>query len=123
MNIVDSSGWLEYFTDGPYADNFSEALFDVDSLIVPTISLYEVFKVVLRERGEDEAIQAIALMQQGQCVDLTADIALFAAKLSLEHALPMAESIIYATGQLHEAIVWTLDEDFEGLVGVRYFGK
>ena len=123
MNIVDSSGWLEYLTDGLHADTFSEALLDVDSLIVPTISLYEVFKVVLREHGEDEAIQAIALMQQGLCVDLTADNALFAAKLSLEHALPMADSIIYTTAQLYEAIVWTLDEDFEGLAGVRYFGK
>jgi len=123
MNIVDSSGWLEYFSDGPHATIFGEVLCDIDSLIVPTISLYEVFKVVLRERGEESALQVIVVMQQGNVVDLTADNALLAAKLSLEHEIPMADSIIYAAAKLYEATLWTQDEDFEGLTGVKFFAK
>jgi len=98
MNIVDSSGWLEYFADGPNAEPFAEPLRDVAGLLVPAITLYEVFKIVCRQRGEDAALQAIALMQQGQVVDLNDPLALLAAKISLEIKLPMADSIILATG-------------------------
>jgi len=123
VNIVDSSGWLEYFSDGPNADCFAEPLANVPELLVPTIILYEVFKVVCRQRGEDSALQAVALMQQGKIVELTSSIALLAAKLSLDVKLPMADSIILATTQTNDAILWTQDNDFEGLPGVRYFQK
>ena len=121
MNIVDSSGWLEYFSDGPNADCFAEPLVNVAELLVPTIILYEVFKVVCRQRGEDAALQAVALMQQGRVVELTSAIALLAAKLSLDAKLPMADSMILATAHAHDATLWTQDSDFEGLPGVRFF--
>lgn len=123
MNIVDSSGWLEYLADGQQAVSFEEPLQDLDKLIVPTICLYEVFKVVLRERGEDDALQAVALMKQGKVVDLNEEIALDAAKISLGHKIPMADSIVLATGRTLEAIIWTLDGDFANFDGVKYFPK
>lgn len=123
MNLVDSSGWLEYFSDGPSAASFGKALMDSENLIVPTICLYEVFKVVLRERGEDEALQAIALMRQGKVVDLTYEIAIQVAKISLEHKIPMADSIILTTARIHKATIWTMDEDFKDLPAVKYFRK
>jgi len=123
VNIVDLSGWLEYFADGPNADRFAEPLGNVAELLVPTIILYEVFKVICRQRGEDAALQAAALMQQGRVIELSSSIALLAAKLSLDAKIPMADSIILATAQTHDAILWTQDSDFEVLPGVRYFPK
>jgi len=123
MNVVDSSAWLEYFADGPNADLFSAPLQDIDNLIVPSICIYEVFKTVLRQRGEDAALQAAALMRQGTTVDFTAGLALQAAKISLDRKIPMADSIILATAREHEAIVWTQDQDFKGIEGVKYFPK
>lgn len=121
MNIVDSSGWLEYFADGPNADCFAEPLGNVPELLVPTIILYEVFKVICRQRGEDPALQATALMQQGRIIELSSSITLLAAKLSLDAKIPMADSIILATAQTNDATIWTQDNDFEGLPGVMYF--
>lgn len=123
MNIVDSSGWLEYLADGTKALSFEKPLQDLDKLVVPTICLYEVFKVVLRERGEDDALQAVALMKQGKVVDLTEEIALDAAKISFDHKMPMADSIVLATGRALEATIWTLDGDFTKFDGVKYFPK
>jgi predicted nucleic acid-binding protein len=123
VNIVDSSGWLEYFSDGPNADCFAEPLGNVSELLMPTVILYEVFKVVCRQRGEDAALQAVALMQQARVVELSSSIALLAAKLSLEVKIPMADSIILATTQTNNATLWTQDNDFQGLPGVRYFPK
>jgi toxin FitB len=123
MNIVDSSGWLEFFSDGGNAEAFAEPLGDVEALLVPAICLYEVFKVVLRERGENEALQAVAVMEQGTVADLTADLALSAARISLESKLPMADSIIFATAERYAAMIWTQDEDFAGRPSVRYFPK
>jgi predicted nucleic acid-binding protein len=123
MNLVDSSAWLEYFADGPNADAFAQAVEATDDLIVPTICLYEVFKAVLRQRGESAAFSAIALMRQGRVVDLTERIALLAADLSLQTKLPMADSIILATARMHDAHIWTQDEDFDGLDGVTYVVK
>lgn len=123
MNVLDSSGWLEYFADGPNADNYLTLLGNVAELLVPSITLYEVFKVVCRQRGEDVALQAVAMMQQGRVVDLSSSIALLAAKLSLDLKIPMADSIILATAQAHDAVLWTQDDDFAGLPGVRYFPK
>lgn len=123
MNLIDSSGWLEYFADGPHAKKYIEPLDSLEDLIVPTICLYEVFKVVLRERDEDSAIQAIAIMKQAKIIELSQDIALQAAKISLDFKLPMADSIILATAAKYEATVWTQDADFKGKPFVKYFTK
>ena len=123
MNIVDSSGWLEYFADGPKASSFEKPLQDLENLIVPTICLFEVFKVVLRERSENDALQAVALMKQGKVVDFSADIALEAAKISHDRKIPMADSIVLATACSWDATIWTQDSDFEKLEGVKYFPK
>jgi predicted nucleic acid-binding protein len=123
MNIVDSSGWLEYFADGPNAEHFVAPLKNTGDLIVPSITLFEVFKVILRERNEDQALRAIAVMQQGRVVDLSSDIAIEAAKISVENKIPMADSIILATARLYGATVWTQDEDFAGLPEVRFYQK
>ena len=123
MNLVDSSGWLEYLADGKHADSFSTPLNDIENLIVPTICIYEVFKVVLREKGEGEALQTVALMKQGNVIDLSFNISIQAAKFSLENKIPMADSIIYTTGQIYNATIWTQDVDFENFSGVKYFPK
>ena len=123
MNIVDSSGWLAYFADEPNAKHFISPLRDTDSLVVPTITLYEVFKVVLRESSENEALQATAAMLKGTVVDLTVPLAIAASKLSLEKGLPMADSIILATAKAYDAILWTQDSDFRNMAGVKYFPK
>ncbi|MEJ2641351.1 MAG: type II toxin-antitoxin system VapC family toxin [Desulfosarcinaceae bacterium] len=123
MNLVDSSGWLEYFSEGPNAEFFSSPLKDSTFLIVPVITTYEVFKVVLREAGENEALQAIAAMQKGQIKDLTLSIAMNAAKMSIRHSLPMADSIILATANTFKCTLWTQDSDFENLPGVNFISK
>jgi predicted nucleic acid-binding protein len=123
MNVVDSSGWLEYFADGPNADFFAPAIQDTDQLVVPTISVYEVFKRVLQQRGEGEALQAIAVLAQGQVAELDTTLALNAAKLSVDRKLPMADSIMLATAQAHDATLWTQDADFENVAGVKYIEK
>jgi predicted nucleic acid-binding protein len=123
MNIVDSSAWLEYFSGGPNSTHFSLPLQDAASLIVPVITIYEVFKVVLREAGENEALQSVAAMQKGKVVQLSISLSLSAAKLSLQHNLPMADSIIFATAKSYQCVIWTQDAHFESLPGVKYFPK
>lgn len=123
MNIVDSSGWLEYFADGRNASFFEAPIIKVAELVVPSVSLYEVFKRVYQQRGESEALVAVALMQQGSVVDLDASLALSAAKISAEIKLPMADSIILATARASGAILFTQDMDFDGMDGVRYIGS
>jgi predicted nucleic acid-binding protein len=123
MNIVDSCGWLEYFSGGPNAELFFTPLQEPSSLLVPTITIYEVFKVVMRESSENEALQSIAAMQKGSVVDLTAGIAMNASKLSLLHNLPMADCIILATAKSYKCIIWTQDSDFESLPRVKFFPK
>jgi predicted nucleic acid-binding protein len=123
VNAVDSSGWLEYFADGPNARHFEAPLERTAELVVPSICLTEVFKVIARQRSEQHALQAVALMQQAMVVDLDRDIALFAARAGLIHRLPLADSVVLATARACDALVWTQDEDFEGLDGVRYFPK
>ena len=120
MNVVDSSGWLEYFADGPNAPFFADAVEATGELIVPTISLYEVFKRVLQQRGENDALEAVALIMQGEVVILDVTLALSAARLSSDLRLPMAGSIILATARSEGAILWTQDAHFNGLEGVRY---
>jgi predicted nucleic acid-binding protein len=121
MNIIDSSGWLEYFSDGPNAIHYLPPLNDTSTLIVPVITIYEVFKVVLRESAENEAIQAVAAMQKGKIIDLNANIAMDASKLSLQHNLPMADCIILATARVYDCVIWTQDSDFQPIEGVNYF--
>jgi toxin FitB len=123
VNVVDSSAWLEYFADGPNAAVFAEPLCDVAALVVPSITIYEVFKAVFRQRGEDAALQAVALMQQGTVVELTASLAMIAAKTSLDAGLPMADSIMLATARQHDAQLWTQDEHFRNVPGVRFVAK
>jgi predicted nucleic acid-binding protein len=123
MNLVDSCGWLEYFAEAPNADFYAPAIEDVQKLIVPTICILEVFKRVLQQRNEDAALQAIALMHQGLIVDLTSNIALDAAKIGVQLKLPLADSVILATAHSHAAVIWTQDEDFKGIKGVRYIEK
>jgi len=123
MNIVDSSGWLAYFADEPNAKHFLIPLNDTASLVVPTVTIYEVFKVVLRESTENEALQAAVAMRKGTVVDLTVSLAIAASKLSLEHNLLMADSIILATAKEFGATIWTQDSDFENIGDVKYFPK
>lgn len=123
MNVVDSSGWLEYFADGPNAAFFAPAIEATRELLVPTLSFYEMFRRVLQQRGEDQALQAVALMRQGEIVDLTAAVALSAAKASIERRLPMADSIMLVTARLHGATLWTQDADFDGVEVVKYVAK
>ncbi len=120
MNVVDSSGWLEYLADGHNADFFAPAIENTPDLVVPSLSQYEVFKRVLQQRGEGDALQAVALMSQGRVVDLDTDLALRAAKVSVEYKLPLADSVMLATARMCDATLWTQDADFEGVDGVKY---
>lgn len=123
MNVVDSSGWLEYLAGGPNAAFFAPALQATDELVVPVVCIYEVFRRVLAQRGEEAALQAAGLMSQGQVADMTRDLALDAAVLSGNLKLAMADSFILATARAHEATLWTQDADFAGLDGVAYVAK
>ena len=123
MNVVDSSGWLEYFADGPNAGFFAAPIENVEELIVPVISLYEVFKRVHQQRSEGEALQAVALMEQGQVIDLNSSLALSAAKISLALKIPMADSLILATVRAYDATLWTQDADFAEIEDVQYRAK
>ncbi len=120
MNVVDSSGWLEYFADGPNADYFSVPIEDTESLIVPTISLYEVFKRILQQRDETEALNKIAFMQLGKVIDLSSPTALHAAKISADLKIPMADSIMLASARELDALLWTQDADFKGLKDLNF---
>jgi len=123
MNLVDSSAWLEYFADGPNAGFFAAAIEDTEKLVVPTVCLLEVFKRVLQQRGESDALSVATQMQQGRVVELDASLALGAARLSFDLKLPLADSVILATARAHKATLWTQDADFEGLAGVKYRAK
>lgn len=123
MNLVDSSAWLSYFADEPTAEFFAEAIEDHELLIVPSVCIYEVFKVVLRERGEDDAFTAIAAMEQGMVVDLDADLAIESASVGLEEGLAFPDSVIYTIAKKHHATIWTQDSHFSGKTGVQFKAK
>lgn len=123
MNLIDSSGWLEYFADGPNASFFAAPIKKARQLIVPSVCIYEVFKRIHQQRGEGIALQAISVMHEGNIVELDAELALLAAKFSLELKLPMADSIIYAAGHANNAVIWTQDADFAGIPDVKYIAK
>jgi len=120
MNVVDSSAWLEYFANGPNASFFAKPIERTEDLIVPSLTVYEVFKRVLQQRSETDALQAVAVMEQARVVPLDAAVALSAAQISLAHQLPMADSIILATTRALGATLWTQDADFERMPGVEY---
>jgi predicted nucleic acid-binding protein len=123
MNVVDSSGWLEFFADAPNADFFARPIQDAKNLIVPTLSIFEVFKRISEQRGEHDALQAVAVMQQGTVVDLTLALALDSARTSLDRRLPMADSVMLATAEAFGAVFWTQDADFSDVEGVKYIAK
>ena len=123
MNVVDSSGWLEYFADGSNADFFAPAITDEPNLVVPTICMFEVFRRLSVQRGKEQALRAMGMLYRGLLVALSDEIALQAALLSLEHKLPLADSVILATARLHQATLWTQDEHFKNLPGVEYIQK
>jgi len=123
MNVVDSSGWLEYFARGMNADFFSQAIQETDYLIVPTICMYEVCKRMLDLHGEDSALQAVGIMSLGRTAELSQEIAINAAQISSELKIAMADSIILATARVYQAKLWTQDADFEGFDGVKYVAK
>jgi len=123
MNVVDSSAWLSYFAGDRNSGTFAKPIEAVEELLVPSITLTEVFKNILRQRGEDAAIEAIAHMEQGKAIPLDSRLAVDAACFGVMHKLPLADSIIYATAQRHDAILWTQDVDFKGLEGVKFYAK
>ena len=123
MNLVDSSAWLEYLSNGKNAKHFASVIEDTKNLIISTINLYEIYKKVLSERDENSAIQVLGLLQQARIINVNTSISIIAAKLSFEKKIPMADSIIYTTAKVNDAILWTQDADFKNLEGVKYYKK
>ncbi|MEX0610268.1 MAG: type II toxin-antitoxin system VapC family toxin [Balneolaceae bacterium] len=123
MNVLDSSGWLEFFTDGKNADIFEPVIDNHDELLVPSICYYEVYKVLFRELNKSKALDGIALMANGAEIPVDQEVALTAAQINAERKLPMADSLIYAITLKKDATLWTQDSDFKGLPHVKYFPK
>lgn len=123
MIVIDSSGWMEFFADGPHAEEFASRLRQPTAVLTPTVAMYEVYEWIKRERSEDEALDAVATMKKTTIVDLTEEIALTAADLSLEHSLAMADSMMLAVARENEAILVTTDSGFDGIAGVTIFSK
>ncbi len=120
MNVVDSSAWLEYLAGGPNSVFFAGPIENTTELIVPTISLYEVFKRIVQQRSENEALQVVAVMQQGKIAEMDSRTALSAARISVDNRLPLADSVMLATARLNNAVLWTQDSHFEGIPNVKY---
>ncbi len=123
MILVDSSGWIEYFTDGPLADEFAPYLENLAEVVTPTIVIFEVYRVIRRQRSEEAATAAVAQMQKTSVVDLDQFLALSAADVSIDHGLAMADAIVYATAQTEGVEVVTGDADFAGLSGAKVFSR
>lgn len=123
MNLVDTSGWLEYFADSAQARHFAPVIENLRDLLVPSVVIYEVFKKVALAYDEGKAFAAIAQLKQGRVVNVDETVALYAGKLSIDHKLPMADAFIYAIALLNKAVVYTQDAHFEGLPSVKYFAK
>jgi predicted nucleic acid-binding protein len=123
MNVVDSSGWVEYFTKGANAKFFIPPIQDLENLLVPSICIYEVFKRLFQDMGEENALQAVGIMCYGQEVELNRKIAIDAAQTSIDLKLAMADSIILATAHAHAATLWTQDAHFKDVEGVKYIEK
>jgi len=123
LNVVDSSGWLEFFADGTNVNVFRVPIRNTSELIVPAISIYEVYKRLLQQTDKDNALRAASLMKMGKVVELNASLAIDAAEISYDLKIPMADSIILATARQYNATLWTQDSDFQGIEGVRYIVK
>jgi predicted nucleic acid-binding protein len=123
MNVVDSSAWLSYFAGDKNSHAFAAAIENLEELLVPSITITEVFKNILRQRDEESALAAIAHMKQGEVIPLDAELAIDAGSYGITHKLPLADSIIFATAKKYNATVWTQDADFKGLPNVKYFAK
>lgn len=123
MIVVDSSGWIEFFTDGPLADEYAKRFRNLPSVVTPVIVLYEVYKRLKRDLSEDDALVAVSVMQRSRIASLTQQLALLAADLSLAHGLAMADAMVLATAESHGAELVTSDSDFEGIAGVTYLPK
>lgn len=123
MNVVDSSAWLSYFAGDSNAALFSKPIEKLPELLVPSITITEIFKNVLRQRGEEAALIVTAHMKQGKVIPLDSELAMDAAKFGVLYKLPLADSIIFATAQKYAAVLWTQDNDFEGLENVRYISR
>jgi predicted nucleic acid-binding protein len=121
--LVDSSGWIEYFTDGPLADEFATYLENLAEVVTPTIVIFEVYRVIRRQRSEETAIAAVAQMQKTRVVDLDQFLALTAADVSVEHRLAMADAIVYATAQAQRIPMVTTDADFADLSGATVVSR
>ena len=120
MNVVDSSGWIEYFVGGPNAGFFERPIHETGKLLVPSVTVLEVYRYVLSERGRGDALTVAAAMRQGRVIDLDRGLGIEAAELGASHGLPLAGSVIYATALVFDATLWTQDTDFEGLDQVEY---
>jgi len=123
MNVVDSSAWLSYFAGDKNSDYFAKTIEAIEELLIPSITITEVFKNILRQRGEESALLAVAHMEQGKVVSLDRELSVNAAYYGVEHKLPLADSIIYATAQKYNATLWTQDADFKGLKNVKFYPK
>jgi predicted nucleic acid-binding protein len=121
--VLDSSGWLEFFTDGPHVEEFASRLRNPENVLTSTVAIYEVYKWIKRERSEEEAVRAIATMKKTRVIDLTEELALTAADLSLTHKLAMADSMMLSVARSHGAELMTTDAGFEGVPGVTIFSK
>ena len=123
MNLVDSSGWLEYFSNGKNADIYAPAIENSSQLVVSTINIYEVFKLVYQQRGEEAALMAAAVMLRGKVVDVSTRLAMEAARFSADQKVPLADSLIYLTARRNEAVLWTQDKALEPFEMVNYTPK
>jgi predicted nucleic acid-binding protein len=121
--VLDSSGWIEFFADGPYADEFATRLRKPANVVAPTVAIYEVYKWIKRERSEEEALDAVATMKRTVVADLTEEIALTAADLSLAHGIGMADAMMLAFARAFGAELVTTDSGFVGISGVTVFSK
>lgn len=123
MIVIDSSGWIEFFTDGPLADEYAKRLRNLPSVVTPVIVLYEVYKRLKRDLSEDDALVAVSVMQRSRIASVNQQLALMAADLSLAHGLAMADALVLATAEAHGAELVTSDSDFAGITGVTYLPK
>lgn len=122
-SVVDSSGWIEYFSGGSRASAFEGHLERKSDLIIPTLVIYEVYRWIKKHSGEDVALKCISQMNSPKTIPLTDSIAMHAADLSLEHKLALADSIVYATALTYRAKLITMDQDFRGLPNVSVIDK
>lgn len=123
MNVIDSSAWLSYFAGDKNSGYFAKPIETLDELLIPSITITEVFKNILRQKGEEPALLAVAHMGQGKIVPLDKELSVDAAYFGVKHSLPLADSIVYATAQKFSAVLWTQDSDFKDLKNVKFYPK